>query len=173
MSETSREPVPVSELVQRLIEKQPFSLGGVLGRWEDIVGEQVARYAVPVSLKKGVLKIHVLDSVWKHHMELNARDLICKINSRFPVEVVSKLVVKVGPVEAWDKGSGVSEPEVKREGKKKKRRLRKAKTYPLTPESKKFIKELRDPELKQLARRLLKLFPPEEDIKSLEKEKTR
>lgn len=160
------EPVPVSELVRKFIERLSSSFGNVLGRWEEIVGEQVAKYSVPVSLKNGVLKIHVLDNVWKHHLELNAPDLIEKINSRLTVNIVRQLVIKVGPL-------GRSNEAVEKEpapcigGKKRKRKKgpERVKTFPLTPESKKFIKELRDPELKQLARRLLKLFPPEEEVK--------
>jgi len=84
--------------IQKTLEKHPAFLANPLGDWIDIVGEQVARYAQPVSLKEKVLTVVAYDSVWKHHLEVCKESLLVKINRGRPLPLVEKILIRVGEV---------------------------------------------------------------------------
>ncbi len=162
----STEPSKIGNLVESILAKNPLFSANPVGDWSEIVGRQVAKYSQPVKYKNGKLTVHVFDSVWKHHLELSKDELISKINSLHNRQIVKDISFKVGELKNTE--DIIINPVASyRTGKKgsprASRRKRKGKPlkYPLSEESKKFIKTIKDPELKAIARRLLPLFPPE------------
>lgn len=168
MTNTGEGPVDISRLIQQVIEKEVLSGTSIRGNWEEIVGHRLARYMTPVSLKNGTLKVHVLDNVWKHHLELYGEELLNKINAGNTIPIVRQLLIKVGPLSSQDEPSLSKKAfqKIKKKGSTRKKSAKKVPKFPLTLESKEFLKQLRDPELKALAQRLLELFPPESKISS-------
>jgi len=151
----------IGSIIQRFLSEQKILPVGPLGDWESIVGSQVASRARPVKLKKGVLTVHVYDSIWKHHLELYKEEILQKINAhRAGLEPVKKIIFKVGELPSHQDEIMVvkQSPETSKRPRKKKI---KPKKYDLSEEAQKFIKTCRDPELKKIARRLLPLFAPE------------
>lgn len=65
---TSRDPVPISSSLDGVMRslRGPTSqvVGGLFGRWDEAVGEQVAQHVKPVKLDDGVLVVEVDDPAW-------------------------------------------------------------------------------------------------------------
>lgn len=63
-----RDPVPISSsldgVVRSLRGPSRSAVGGVFGRWDEAVGEQVAGHVKPVKLDEGVLLVEVDDPAW-------------------------------------------------------------------------------------------------------------
>ncbi len=131
------------------------------GKWEDIVGEEIASSVQPVKLERGVLVFYAKDSVWKYHVEFYKDEIIKKLNDKAGQEVVKKIVVKVGDLQGIDnKVSVVSLLEKPRKKIKNTKKTKKPK-FNLSQNSIAIIKTIKDPALKRLARKLLSYFPPE------------
>jgi hypothetical protein len=149
----------IGSIIQRFLAEQKILPTGPLGDWENIVGSQVASRARPVKFKKGVLTVHVYDSIWKHHLELYKEEILQKINAhRLGLEPVTKIIFKVGELPSYQNEMTDEQPPPKTSKRPKKKA--KPTKYDLSEEAQKFIKTCRDPELKKIARRLLPLFAP-------------
>lgn len=155
----------VGPLLQQVLRKHPAFSASPLGDWADLVGEQGARYSQPRSLRNRVLTVAVYDSVWKHHLELLKDALLEKINNKHPEPLVDKIVLKVGDVPDT---APVLNPQWKQlekvASKGRKARPPGRKKLPsrsLTPEEKRLLQSLPDPELRAIGRRLLKKLPLE------------
>ena len=70
----------MGKVVGLFIERHPAFATNPLGDWQELVGESMARYCQPQSLKKKVLTVTAHDSVWKYHLELLKDSLLEKIN---------------------------------------------------------------------------------------------
>ncbi len=155
---------PLGPLVRGVLEHHPAFSASPLGDWSDLVGEQVARYSLPTSIRDKVLVIVAYDSVWKHHLELNREALIEKINKSRPEPLVEDIRVKVGEV---PETQPVLNPNRSLFGKMKAgrhrpRKLEKVPVRKLTPAEKALLKSLPDQELRTIGARLLRHIPPED-----------
>jgi hypothetical protein len=155
--------IKVGPMLKEFLEHHPSFTANPIGDWKDLVGEQVARYTVPRSLKNKVLVIVAHDSVWKHHVEQYKEVLVEKINDRRPERIVEQIVIKVAEM---PDSSPVLNPSRKDLEKIKAKRYavhRKSKTpaRKLTPEEQSLIKSLPDPDLRKVGAKLLKRVPVE------------
>jgi hypothetical protein len=151
----------VGSLVKMLIAGHPSFSTNPLGDWKELVGEEVARYCQPQSLKRKVLVIVAYDSVWKHHLELHKGPLTEKINRGLAEPLVEKIVVRVGELSqtAPQLNPDCQDFEKAGAGKTRQKKKKKTPTRPLTPEEKALLKSLPDPDLRQIGTRLLKRIP--------------
>jgi hypothetical protein len=153
--------IKVGPLLKKFLELHPSFTANPIGEWKDLVGEQVARYTVPKSLKDKVLVILAHDSVWKHHLEQFKEVLKEKINGSRPNPIVDKIVVKVAEM---PESAPVLNPAHKNLGKIKPKRIAvrkkpKSPTRKLTPEEQSLIKSLPDPDLREIGAKILKRIP--------------
>ncbi len=51
----------------------------VRGSWHALLGEDAAKHAVPISIKKGVLLVGVDSSVWLQHLTMRRLDILRKL----------------------------------------------------------------------------------------------
>ncbi|NLI31798.1 MAG: DUF721 domain-containing protein [Deltaproteobacteria bacterium] len=154
----SNAPSPLGSLLKGFLKRHPSFSASPLGDWRDLVGEQVARYSQPVSLKKKVLVVLAYDSIWKHHLELNKEVLLEKINERAPEPMVEKIVIHVGEL---PEGLPVLNPahlqlEKLSATRFRQKRKKKSSLRQLTPEEKELIQSLPDPDLRVVGTRLLR-----------------
>jgi hypothetical protein len=161
MNRTTGSRIQVGALLKGFLETHAAFEANPIGDWRDLVGEQVARYSNPGSLKNKVLVVIAHDSVWKHHLEQYKEILAEKINAGRPAPLVEKVIIKVGEVQGAEP---VLNPAHKSLEKMKARKfcVRKRKKTPvekLTSEEQLLIKSLPDPELRKLGERLLKRVP--------------
>lgn len=83
----SRDPVPLSESLTGVVRSlrgpdtaagdAAAAMGGVFGRWNDTVGDTVARHVQPVKLDGDTLVVQVDDPAWATQLkflEANLRD---------------------------------------------------------------------------------------------------
>lgn len=150
----------VGDLIRTIIDTEVMPAVRPIGDWKEIVGDTTARYSKPVSMENGVLRVHVYDNVWKHHLELNKELIKKKINEKCGREIVRKIRFKVKEIILEDEKALIAQAE-ERPYKQLRKKQKKAKKYPLSSESKEFVSNIKDPDLRKLARRLLSLFPPE------------
>jgi hypothetical protein len=148
----------VGPLLTEYLEQHPAFTANPIGDWKDLVGEQVARYTVPKSLKNKMLVILAHDSVWKHHLEQLKEALIEKINCTRPERIVEGITIKVAemPELAPPLNPIHKKLEKIKAAKIGGRRRPKAPTRKLTPEEQSLIKDLPDPDLRKIGEKLLK-----------------
>lgn len=150
--------LPLGSLLKELLKRHPSFSASPLGDWRDLVGEQVARYSQPVSLKKRVLVVLAYDSIWKHHLELNREVLLEKINERAPESIVEKIVIRVGELseDAPVLNSACLQLKKLSATRSLQKRKKKNPLRQLTPEEKEMIQSLPDPDLRAIGTRLLR-----------------
>ncbi|MFF4181753.1 DUF721 domain-containing protein [Streptomyces sp. NPDC001691] len=82
-----RDPLPLGAAINRLINEQgwetPAAVAGVLGRWPEIVGEELANHTVPGphDADEGILVVRCDSTSWATQLRLLAPQLVARINA--------------------------------------------------------------------------------------------
>ncbi len=155
----------IGPLLRAFLGRLPAFSASPLGDWRELVGDQVARYSQPKSLKQKVLTVTAYDSVWKHHLELNKEALIEKINKDRPEPIVEKITIRVGELAQSAAVLNPHRRELEKLGSKRSKGKKKERITlrELTEEEKELIKKLPDPELRSIGKRLLRRIPLEDN----------
>jgi predicted nucleic acid-binding Zn ribbon protein len=155
----------VGPLAKRVLGSHPSFSTNPIGDWKELVGDQVARYCQPRSLKHKVLVVVAYDSVWKYHLELHREALIGKINRGRSEPLLEKIVIRVGELleEAPSLNPVCQNLEKAKAGKARPKKRKKLPSRPLTPEEKALLESLKDPDLRAVGSRLLKHIPLENE----------
>lgn len=78
--------------------------GTVFGRWSQVVGEDIASHATPLSLTDGVLSIAAESTAWATQLRLMQTQILAKVHAAVGHGVVKQLRI-TGPVApSWRKG---------------------------------------------------------------------
>ena len=88
-----------SEIVDKVLGQYSYKSGGseleiVTSLWRDIVGEDIAIVARPVSLDGGVLKVSVKNGVWRQEISFMADRIKREINIKANSDVVNKVIFR-------------------------------------------------------------------------------
>ncbi|MGA1034195.1 MAG: DciA family protein [Ilumatobacteraceae bacterium] len=79
MSQAGDDPMPLSAALDSVLRSlrgpDREEAGGVFGRWEDAVGETVARHVTPVRLSEGILLVEVDEPAWATQFEFMAGEV--------------------------------------------------------------------------------------------------
>lgn len=78
--------------------------GTVLGRWREVVGEQIAEHATPTSLKEGVLTVSAESTAWATQLRMVQSQILAKIAAAVGDGVVSTLKITGPTGPSWKKG---------------------------------------------------------------------
>ena len=102
------DPKLVSDIFDELISKRDWARGLAEGNiftdWANIVGEDVAQHATPVSIADGRLTIQSSSTAWATQLNLMKDNLLKTIAGTAPGALVEELYI-VGPnVPNWKKG---------------------------------------------------------------------
>jgi predicted nucleic acid-binding Zn ribbon protein len=78
----------INKLVKGLrdFQKQQFPF------WEEVVGARIAKVAVPVKNKKGVLFVKVEDAIWRFELTRSKDEIIKKINHHLNKNIIKDIV---------------------------------------------------------------------------------
>ena len=80
-----RDPQLLSTAIPRLIEDRgwtvPAAVGGVMGRWPEIVGSHIAAHCTPVEFSGGVLTVRTDSPAWATELRMLAPQLLAKLNA--------------------------------------------------------------------------------------------
>lgn len=104
----ARDPQPFATSVDRLVVELGWSrelaVGGVMARWAEIVGPQIAQHATPVSFHDQVLIVDASSTAWATQLRLLAPRLVARIAEELGDGVVTRIVIKAPPAPNWAKG---------------------------------------------------------------------
>ena len=104
----ARDPLLVGTAIQRLIAERGWedttAAAGVLARWGDLFGPEIADHCQPVSLVDGELVLTAESSAWATQLRLLTRTMQARLEEQVGKGVVTRIVVR-GPAQAdWKKG---------------------------------------------------------------------
>lgn len=97
-----RDPLPLGAAVSRLITERgweaPTAVGGVMGRWPQLVGGEVARHCAPEHYdeRERVLVVRCDSTAWATQLRLLAPQLVARLNEDLGHGTVA-LIKVVGP----------------------------------------------------------------------------
>ncbi|MFE3904060.1 DUF721 domain-containing protein [Streptomyces sp. NPDC059153] len=99
-----RDPLPLGAAINRLITERgwetPAAVGGVMGRWPQIVGEDLANHCVPLRYDEDpderVLTVQCDSTAWATQLRLLAPQLVARLNADLGHGTV-RLIKVLGP----------------------------------------------------------------------------
>lgn len=95
-------PVPVGEVLKKVMADRGLGAGGSLARlmtrWPAAVGADIARHACPEMLKGGRLTITVDSSAWMGQLSMLAPGIIEKVNEVLKEDQVKDLHFRIGKI---------------------------------------------------------------------------
>lgn len=98
-----RPPVPLAEGLDRALGglglPGAVAVRAVFGRWEEMVGAQVADHSQPVSLRGGRLVVVVDEPGWATQLRYLQADLVRRIAEVVGEGVVARIDVRVRPAD--------------------------------------------------------------------------
>lgn len=103
-----RDPQPLGRLASRLVADRGWtgrvSGGQVFGRWEQLVGDEIAEHAQPVALREGELTVQASSTAWATQLRLLQRQLLGRISAGVGRGVVTRLRVLGPAAPSWRYG---------------------------------------------------------------------
>ncbi|WP_217632554.1 DUF721 domain-containing protein [Ruania alba] len=109
---TGRDPAPVGNALETLATqlgwKQPLSVGGVIGRWREVVGDQIADHCTPETFAEGVLVVRADSTAWATQIRLLAPQLDRRLAEEVGEGVVTSIQVLGPGGPTWRKGPRVA-----------------------------------------------------------------
>ena len=102
------DPQPLGRLMDSLVSEQDWSahtrVGSVFGRWDTLVGPDIAAHCRPQTLSEGELLVVAESTAWATQLRLLAPSILAKLRAQVGGDVVTRLRV-VGPTApSWKKG---------------------------------------------------------------------
>lgn len=87
----ARDPIPLTSSLDAVVKSlrgpSRKAVGGVFGRWDEAVGEQVAAHVRPVKLDAGVLVVEADEPGWATQMKFLAATVIERLGEVAGVQV--------------------------------------------------------------------------------------
>ncbi|NUS45884.1 MAG: DUF721 family protein [Mycobacteriaceae bacterium] len=103
-----RDPQSLGALTGRIAKSRGWSgrvaEGTVFGRWQAVVGEDIASHATPTTLREGVLHIAAESTAWATQLRLMQSQILAKINAAVGQGVVTSLRISGPAAPSWRKG---------------------------------------------------------------------
>ena len=97
---SARDPQLLSEVVGRLMRDKGWtadvSVGGVIGRWREVVGDQVADHCQPETFEQKVLVVRADSTAWATQVRLLVPTLLRRLEEEIGEGVVEQVTV-LGP----------------------------------------------------------------------------
>lgn len=104
-----RDPVLLGVQVDNLVAdrewEQEVAVGGIIGRWPQIVGPEIAQHCGPTDFTDGVLTLRADSTAWATQLRLLSSSLLARLAAEVGDETVRELRV-VGPsAPSWSRGA--------------------------------------------------------------------
>lgn len=108
----ARDPQSVSANIRRLVTERGWStavaVGGVIGRWDAVVGADIAAHCRPDSFADGVLTVRADSSAWATQVRLLAPTLLRRLAEEVGEGTVRQVVVRGPSAPSWRRGPRVA-----------------------------------------------------------------
>jgi predicted nucleic acid-binding Zn ribbon protein len=103
-----RDPALIGDALSRLAAERGWSaelsVGGVVGRWREVVGDQVADHCAPETFEDGVLVVRTDSTTWATNLRLLVPELLGRLEVELGAGVVREVKV-LGPAgPQWGRG---------------------------------------------------------------------
>ncbi len=103
-----RDPQPLGKAIDRLIDQrgweEPAAIGGVLGRWDEIVGADLAAHCKPLDCADGVVRVLADSTAWATQVRLLAGPLLRRLNEELGHGTVTRVIVQGPGGGSWKHG---------------------------------------------------------------------
>lgn len=103
-----RDPQPIGSTVDDLVSErgwsQPIAIGGVEGRWAQIVGADLAAHCTPEEFDAGRLVVRADSTAWATQVRLLSMTLLARLNDDLGAGTVTHLQVLGPKGPSWKKG---------------------------------------------------------------------
>jgi predicted nucleic acid-binding Zn ribbon protein len=103
-----RDPQLLGPTLDRLVADRGWqtdaAVGGVMGRWAQIVGPEVAAHAEPVSWQDGELVVQADSTAWATQIRLLAPALLARLAGELGAGTVTSVVVRGPSAPSWKRG---------------------------------------------------------------------
>lgn len=98
----------IGEQIEAMVAERGWdvdvAVGSVMGRWEQIVGTEVAAHTVPVTFEDAVLTVRCDSTAWATQLRMMSSHLLQRISADVGAGVVVELRI-VGPTApSWSRG---------------------------------------------------------------------
>jgi predicted nucleic acid-binding Zn ribbon protein len=84
------------------------AVGGVIGRWNAVVGPDLSGHCTPVSFEQGVLVVRAESTAWATQVRLLVPALLRRLVEEVGEGTVTKVVVQNPNTPSWRKGPRVA-----------------------------------------------------------------
>lgn len=103
-----RDPQTLGSLTSSVAQRRGWapkvSAGVVLGRWSQVVGEDIAAHAEPTALRDGVLHVSAKSTAWATQLRMMQSQILVKIARAVGDGVVTSLRITGPAAPSWHKG---------------------------------------------------------------------
>jgi predicted nucleic acid-binding Zn ribbon protein len=104
-----RDPTRIGDSLPALLAERGWteevSVGGVVGRWREVVGNEMADHCTPETFETGVLVVRTDSTSWATQVRLLVPQLLARLSKDVGANVVREVKV-LGPVgPGWRRGS--------------------------------------------------------------------
>lgn len=107
-SRDGRDPVLLGETLARLAAERGWttdlSVGGVVGRWREVVGDQIADHCTPETFEDGLLVVRTDSTTWAANLRLLVPQLLARLEQEVGAGVVREVRVLGPSGPHWGKG---------------------------------------------------------------------
>lgn len=103
-----RDPQPLAAVVEKLATEhgweEDLSVHGVMARWDQLVGAEVAAHVQPETYQDTVLTVRADSTAWATQVRLLASELVRRINVEVGHGTVTRVEVLAPQSRSWAKG---------------------------------------------------------------------
>jgi predicted nucleic acid-binding Zn ribbon protein len=108
----ARDPQPLGDSLGRLVAERGWqeavSVGGVMGRWDAVVGTDIASHCRPETFEAGVLTVRADSTAWATQVRLLSGTLLTRLADEVGQGTVTKVVVRGPSGPSWRRGPRVA-----------------------------------------------------------------
>lgn len=104
-----RDPTLVGDTLARMAAERGWtdelSVAGVVGRWRELVGDQVADHCTPETFDEGLLVVRTDSTAWATNLRLLVPELLARLEREVGADVVREVRVLPPAGPGWGRGS--------------------------------------------------------------------
>jgi predicted nucleic acid-binding Zn ribbon protein len=104
----ARDPALLGDVVDRFVVENGWStdlaVHGVFGRWESIVGREVAAHCTPETFADGLVTVRTDSTAWATQLRLLATTIVRRLNEELGQGTVLRIDVQGPTAPSWRRG---------------------------------------------------------------------